>query len=63
MKESDILKVVSILPNFIKLAENDLGENEHTDIKEMTVADFDLICDFQVKLTTLLNYVDIRLFK
>ena len=63
MKESEIKKALSLVPNFIKVAENDLGEDNHSDAKDMTCEEFDLIMALQIKLTNCVNYVDTLIFK
>jgi hypothetical protein len=63
MTKREIKKASELVPNFIKVFENDVQEDIHTDAKEMTYEEFELICRLHEKLTHAINYVDQSIFK
>lgn len=62
MTNEQVKKAMELIPNFIKVVENDLEEEQHADAREMTCEEFELIYLLQKKLENCINYVDQSIF-
>jgi hypothetical protein len=62
MLTPDILASLELLPTFIKMVENDLGEDEHEVETPLTHDQFEQVERLVVKLNNCVNYVDQTIF-
>lgn len=62
MKKNEIKKACKLIPNFIKLCENELEEDFHEDVKPMTYEEYELVEKLINKLKNLDGYVDTNIF-
>jgi len=62
MTEKEILQACKLLPRFIKVCENELGEVEHKNVKPITDKEEELIEKLLNKANFLNYYVDRNVF-
>ena len=66
MKEltiAEIKKISKLLPTFIMMCENDLGEEEHTIKKPLTAGEFEQIERLLSKANTCIQFVNTSIFE
>ena len=64
MEIQEVKEISKMLPKFIQMVENELGEDEHKIKGELlTYADFEKIESLVIKLRNCLNFVDTTIFK
>ncbi len=64
MDIQEVKEISKMLPKFVQMVENELGEDEHNIKGELlTYADFEKIESLAIKLRNCLNFVDTTIFK
>lgn len=63
MISKEIRESLKLVPTFIKMCENDLGEADHRIEKPLTCKEYEKIQKLISKLKYLDNYVDTNIFK
>lgn len=64
MTIQEVKEISKMLPKFVQMVENELGEDEHKIKGELlTYADFEKIESLAIKLKHCIGYVDTTIFK
>lgn len=58
MTMKEVREVSKLIPNFVMVCENELGEDEHKKAKPISVEEHRKIQELIIKLQNLENYVD-----
>jgi hypothetical protein len=62
MNMKEIEAALKLVPTFVKMAENDLGEDEHDIPEPLTAEQFEQVEQLITKLSNCLNFVDQTIF-
>ena len=62
MTMKEVREVAKLIPNFVMVCENELGEDEHKNAKPISVEEYRMISQLINKLNNLENYVDGNIF-
>ena len=63
MTPEEVQEVARLLPTFIKMCENDLGEAEHEIPEPLTAEQYDMIDAFYHKFTNCYMHVNLDIFE
>lgn len=62
MTMKEVREAAKLIPNFVMVCENELGEDEHRKAKPISVEEHQKIRQLIIKLQNLDNYVNGRIF-
>lgn len=62
MTMKEVREAAKLIPNFVMVCENELGEDEHKKAKPISVEEYRKIQELITKLQVLENYVDGSVF-